>query len=268
MPLPSRAGHHGGLLRRPRRAAGKRNASPRGRHHGGGAAAAAATRRPQRRGAHRLPQGHRPPAAPPPLRPQRDPQHRAGLRGDPPLPTVGERRRGARAGEAPSGAPGGLGGRPGPARRGTAPPRAGRGLRERPGGALAQLVGSAWGQARSAKGEFLLRERLGGCVCGGWCVRGSGAGRARPPATAFSPPMRKNPAAGAMEVPALAASWRCPGRWAGGSTRVSLPRWGVSGTDPEMNLLFRMPHPFVVVVVQKLLLTPTWKLPLLPVTYK
>lgn len=170
MPLPSRAGHHGGLLRRPRRAAGKRNASPRGRHHGGGAAAAA-TRRPQRRGAHRLPQGHRPPAAPPPLRPQRDPQHRAGLRGDPPLPTVGERRRGARAGEAPSGAPGGLGGRPGPARRGTAPPRAGRGLRERPGGALAQLVGSAWGQARSAKGEFLLRERLGVCVGVVVCAR-------------------------------------------------------------------------------------------------
>lgn len=68
------------------------------RHHG---AAAAAARRPQRRRARRLPQGHRPPAAPPPLRPQRDPQHRARLRGDPPLPAVGEWRRGA--GERPRG---------------------------------------------------------------------------------------------------------------------------------------------------------------------
>lgn len=130
---------YGGLLRRPRRAAGKRNASLRGRHHGG---AAAATRRPQRLGARRLPQGHRPPAAPPPLRPQRDTQHRAGLRGDAPLPAVGERRRGARAGEAPVRGTGGGGWAGGPARAGAA--RSG----SSPGGpgaaSASRRRGSAW----------------------------------------------------------------------------------------------------------------------------
>lgn len=142
--------------------AGRKAPGPRCHH--GATAAAAAARRPQRRRARRLPQGHRPPAAPPPLRPQRDPQHRARLRGDPPLPAVGEWPRGA--GERPRGR-GGAG-------------RAGRGLRGRRG----TSCGCARGRVRAAEGELLLQ--------------GPGAGASTEPAQ----PRFSRPRRGARAAPA------------------------------------------------------------------
>lgn len=109
----------------------------------------------------------------------------------------------------------------------------------------AQLVGSARGQARSAGAEFRLLERL---MAGG--VRGAGVG----------PPWAERD----CQQPHLLRRWGKtlpPERWSAGSRRmlaVALPRWGVTGTDPEMYLLFRMPHPFCYCL--EVAVKPTWKL--------
>lgn len=216
------------------------------RHHG----AAAAARRPQRRRARRLPQGHRPPAAPPPLRPQRDPQHGARLRGDPPLPAVGEWHRGT----------GGRGG----AGRGERPrrecPRGQRGAGRRPGAAPPGGPGAVG--AAGQRGAQVVEVPVAGSAPprGSFCRRGRGAGGERGRRGASGAAWQRGARRAADRSPPAERGQRRP-------PQRSRPR-GVAGTDPGMDLLSECLVRLLVLLFRICFYTHLENIPLLPVIYK